>query len=1000
MAEAKRTAAGGASGSSILPTETPQASQGEGSAPLVDWGEVRRFLDLIGRGGGEERLVLAVFPPSEGPCIHLAGTLDAAHRAEVERTLRRHPTHALGLVINPAAPQPADWGARPEEQRGDGSPRVWGASNRHISGAVGGWVECDGGLPIEGQERLPELAGLPEPTLTVWSGGKSLHQYWLTRQRERLAAEAFRPLQRGLKVAIEEVSPAAGADGAVSNPARVMRLPGGLHPKTGDRCRIHSSNGPRYGAEELEQLIPAAATSASSTSSSSGSSSPWSPPSMGSGLGWFDRRTPQQQEELAVAMLRHAPLRTEAGKGVYGECFGILAGLVHQFGPDTAAAICDRAGWRSAAWDPASRVHGIGASDQQAGIGKLIAVARGNGWRHPLAEEEERLVAEFPAIEEPTAAAVVITEEAGGTSSSSPPRKGRITFAQRWGAMEAAADRMAASEEPGVRVAAELAETASELELRLSRRDLETLLEQAQRRLRPGAAPILPGGRFRVRPALWAVEGLVRHGLNLLTGAPGAGKTRFALGCAAAWLKGESSFLGLDLPEAKPVEERELLVVGPDQDLTDWVVALEPLGLATRIDGEEVALHPRVTLHSMETGILLDGDGLATVRRWCDQHPGGLVVADCLAQLLPSGADEDKAGAARPVHALAEALGSCWGLLLHHTRKAAGRERNVGIGSARGSSAIEAAVSRVLSLGLLHRKEGGEWVAMEGDDRRELISTKRGGPTVHLVVRSDANGIWHNEGSAEELRRQERRQSALGNLTEQQREILAVLEEATGQSLVTRAVVEGLGDDWQADREAGGKRAAMVRKVLRRLGDLGLVETSLVGNERCYRLAAATSSSSPSGFLEIDAEPEGGAYESPERLADLREERIPQHVREERDADRLWEAQHRRRTEQEEHALELAALVGEEQLAPAHLPRPALTLKTRPPVPEVGEEIELANGHNGWVGGWIVERVTDKELIVRREGSRKTATRRLDASPPKWRRPDPTRQQQTLLLAA
>jgi putative DNA primase/helicase len=33
-------------------------------------------------------------------------------------------------------------------------------------------------------------------------------------------------------------------------------------------------------------------------------------------------------------------------------------------------------------------------------------------------------------------------------------------------------------------------------------------------------------------------------------------------------------------------------------------------------------------------------------------------------------------------------------------------------------------------------------------------------------------------------------------------------------------------------------------------------------------------------------------YESPERLADMREERIPQHIREQRDADRLWEQQH------------------------------------------------------------------------------------------------------------
>jgi hypothetical protein len=949
----------------------------------VDWEEVRRFVRQIHREG-EERLVLAVFPPEEGPCIHLAGTLDAAHRAEVERELRRHPSHALGLVVNPALPQPDGWGSQPDQKRKDGSPKVWGASNAHIGGAVGIWGECDGGLSIEEQERLPELAGLPEPTLTVWSGGKSLHQYWLAREGERLPVEAFRPMQRMVVAAIDKTRPEAGADGVVSNPARVMRIPGGLHPKTGNRCRIHSSSGPRYGGGELLVRMPQRTASPPSSSSSS---SPWSPPSMGSGVSWFDRRTPQQQEELVVEMLRHAPLRVKAGGKLYETCFGILAGLVHQFGPDTAAAICNRAGWRSDAWDPASKVHGIGPSDQQAGIGKLITLAREGGWRHPLDAEEERLVDRF-GIESPRPVVVTETEEGGGTSSSSPPRKDRLTFAQRKQAMEAAADRLAASEEPGVWVAAELAEAASELDLaRLTRRDLETLLEAAQRRLRPAAAPILPGGRFKVRPALWAVDGLVRHGLNLLTGAPGAGKTRFALGCAAAWLKGESSWLGLGVEDSKPVEERELLVIGPDQDLTDWVVALEPLGLVRRLEDGECELHPRVTLHPMEAGILLDGDGLATVRRWCDQHPGGLVVADCLAQLLPGGADEDKASAARPVHALAEALGSCWGLLLHHTRKAAGRERNVGIGAARGSSAIEAAVSRVLSLGLLHRKEGGEWVAQEGDDRRELISTKRGGPTVHLIVRSDASGAWHNEGSAENLRREEKRQSALANLTELQQEALAALESAPGR-ITTRQVIEAMGTDWEADKADGGKRSALVRKVLKRLEELGLVETALEGKERSYWLVASSSSST-------GVEAEGGEYESPERLADTREERIPQAVREERDTNRVWEAQHSQRTEREGELLE-----AQQQTEEAPL-EPVLTLVAEKaeeaPLPMVGELVEIADGRGGWQGGYEVAGISSSSITLRSLATGKTLTKRPSAKRSSWRRPED--QQQSLLLA-
>jgi len=55
--------------------------------------------------------------------------------------------------------------------------------------------------------------------------------------------------------------------------------------------------------------------------------------------------------------------------------------------------------------------------------------------------------------------------------------------------------------------------------------------------------------------------------------------------------------------------------------------------------------------------------------------------------------------------------------------------------------------------------------------------------------------------------------------------------------------------------------------------------------------------------LQWDSDPwnqaDGGEYESPERLADIREERIPQHVREGRAANRLWEQQHSQRTKRE-----------------------------------------------------------------------------------------------------
>jgi hypothetical protein len=954
MREAKRTGSTGASDDSILTADCPETSPGAGSGP-VDWVAVRRFALLIGRG--EEQLVLAVFPPQDGPCIHLPGDLGEMHRREVERTLRRHPQHALGMVLNPPLPKPEDWGSRLEDQRDDGSPKTWGASNRHIRGGVGIWAECDGGLPIEEQALLPERAGLPRPSLTVWTGGKSLHMYWLLAGGELLVPDQFRALQRRLAAAIEAAAPEARPDKGICNPSRVMRVPGGIHPKTGNRCRIEIETGPRYAIEELEAMVPAPQEISSSPTWSS------SPQATSTGGSWFDRLSPDRQAAQAEAMLRHVPLRTEAGQGLYEPSLRILAGMVRQFGPEEAAAICDRAGWRSEAWDPAGKVHGLASGDGTATIGALIGAARDHGWRHPL---EESAVA-GPA---PTAAVVITEEPAAAPQPHRPP----VTFEERWSALEAAADDLAATSHGAVRLAAEMAEKASSLELsRLTRRDLESLLEAALRRRRPAADPIAPGGRFRVNPSIWVVDGLIRHGLNLLVGQSGAGKTRLALALAAAWLRGDPCWLGFDLVGGPPVEERELLILGTDQTREDWSVAMLPLGLVRDLGDGERQLHERVTLIPLESGMVLDADWLARVRRWCEEHPGGMVLADSLAQLLPPGIEEDKAAAARPVHALTEAMGSCWGLLLHHTRKAAGREGNLGIGAGRGSGAVDAAVSRVLGLGLLHKMEHGIAVPQESDPRRELISTKRGGPTVHLVVTSDSTGGWLNQGSAEALKTEERRQRAVANLTDLQQSAREALQEAGGAYQTTRQVFEAQGSSWDADKTDGGKGAAQLRKTLRRLETLGLVESVLAGNERTYRIAG---SSSPPQAGE-QQEPEGGEYESPDRLADLREERIPQHVREVRDADRLWEQQHRKRTEAEETLLEMQSTEA-------------------PELPAIGEIVEISDGRGGWSPGYRVTAATAEQITLISEATGRTVRKAVNRRRPSWRRPDSSQQ---LLLA-
>jgi predicted transcriptional regulator len=405
-----------------------------------------------------------------------------------------------------------------------------------------------------------------------------------------------------------------------------------------------------------------------------------------------------------------------------------------------------------------------------------------------------------------------------------------ITFEDQWQALEDHASELACQPWPVMKAIASLSRKASELEIpRLGQRQLEQLLEQGQRRVRAKAKPVEPGGSFTIKATPWAVQGIFRHGLNLLVGQSGAGKSRLAAACMAAWLRGDDTWIGQPLNGDDP-RHRHALIIGTDQPLEDWHLTLGPVGLTRKISDTEVEVHSRLTLYGLETGLQLDADGLSVIRRWVDAHPGGMVLIDSLSACLPPGIDEDKSSAARPVHQLQEVLGDAWAILTHHTRKGAGKEGNLGVGAGRGSGAIDAAVSRVVGLGLIHKMENGQLVPQESDPRRELISTKRGGKTQHLIVSSDATGFWNVHGTAEALKAQERQERTLAGLTEAQSDVLSAVESVDGW-ITTRGVIEALGDEY--DRHSG--RAATVRKVLKRLEVMGLIESTRTGSDRSYR---------------------------------------------------------------------------------------------------------------------------------------------------------------------
>jgi predicted P-loop ATPase len=221
----------------------------------INWREFQQFLHAIGRDRGP--LVVSLFPrdPSK-PCIHVPCDAAAIPRQWIEERQQLQPELALGLVLNHPLDKPADWGSQPQHLNRAGKVRAWGASNDHISHGIGIWAECDGGLPLEAQQALPGLAGLLEPSLAVWSGSKSLHLYWLLEPGEVLEPGTFKAMQQRLAARLTEVAPEAKPDTSISNAARLMRAPGGLHPKTGRRCHIHTNKAQRFTVATLLEMLP------------------------------------------------------------------------------------------------------------------------------------------------------------------------------------------------------------------------------------------------------------------------------------------------------------------------------------------------------------------------------------------------------------------------------------------------------------------------------------------------------------------------------------------------------------------------------------------------------------------------------------------------------------------------------------------------------------------------------------------------------------------------
>ena len=732
--------------------------------PRILWEEVDRFLQLLGRSA--ESVDALVFPPKEGPGSDKGATklrLDAEGRQSVESLLSMplYRFHSLGIRPNPGGSKAAE-----------------------ITEGRALFFEADGGLPREAQEALPELLGLPEPTVSVWTGGKSLHLYWVAEEGEGLSPEEWRRAQERLIAAVEGVAPEAGVDASIKDPSRVMRAPGSIHPATGERCRIHSESGKRYDLTALVETLPALPERKKAAVSTAPSGS-----------------NPEEEAKAREALAFLPPLEFTS----YADWLGVGMAL-HSVSEELLSSWIQWSQGMGEAFNEEEH-HEKWQSfsserDSSIGLGSLIHWAKEHGYQPPRAEAPQ-----------PRYSA---TSASSASSASARPQsvrgvRGLSTQARLDLLRGAAEDLLSEGATPLDRLPV-LREKAAELDLSMRDGELSKLVWEARRKSAPPAEALKPGDLLDFTPVPWVWDGLLmRQATNLVVALPKAGKTSLILEAIASWNRGES-FLGREFHgECPPV-----LIVGSDQPQSDWGRMLQRVGLVSE---DRRLLAPVVGLFHSGAPLSLDPEGIERICSYAKEHPGLLVVIDSYARCVASlGVSERDAEIAGPLADLQEALGPYRAtiVVIHHSNKGS-RNESASLAS-RGSTALPAACSQILHLQRLETPEGGQQSSLSG--KRMLSTEGRGGAPEKFLLELSPEGGWLFKGDGEALLQEQERQRSISSLSERQAIALEHLEEVWLQTEGRQGISADLLASLMELQGASPTRAA--RHLLEQLRERGL----------------------------------------------------------------------------------------------------------------------------------------------------------------------------------